>query len=118
MFGLGSIIPIKTGLKVVATEIQNQLDFPVNQFDLIMKVAKDSIDFKVWKPDGTSEMYNYPQTLIKDAIKSIAEEQLTNNEKLDFVVIHFFDDVNKECYADIYFTDENNEQKKVKFTIE
>lgn len=117
MFGLGSIIPLKTGLKIVAGEIENQVGFSVSRFEIIMNVEKDTLDFKVWKPDNSTEMYNYPHALIKDTIKSVSEQQLSTNEKMHYAVVHYDSNENVECYALIYFQDENGEKKQLKHII-
>lgn len=122
MFGLGTIIPLKTGLEVVAQEIEKQLGFPVLRYEIIMKVDNDTLDFKVWKqlPGGgyTTEMYNYPQSLIKDTIKNVAEQQInTDNEKLDYAVIHFDNAAGAECFANIYFTNSSGEKQTIKHII-
>lgn len=121
MFGLGSIIPLRTGLEVVQTEIEKEIGCKVLRFNIIMNVERDSLDFKVWKERSAggfeTAMYSYPDNIIKDTIKGLAESELKNELKndteiLDYVVIHFDSDPNVECFANIYYTDKATGEKK------
>jgi hypothetical protein len=112
MFGLEKLISPLLGLKVVKANLEENLGFKVDKFDIIYKAFNDEISFRIYVND---KIRVYPYDEGKQLAKIIShsiKDKTPEGTIIDYAIILYSD---KQCSAELYF---DNKGVKEKLTIE
>lgn len=107
--GMG--IGLSTGLEMIQLQLSEQLQFNVQEFQMIFTISDLSISFLVKMPDGTGRKYPYnDSTDFCKTVKGILEDNVPKGVSIDYAIAKVS---GTEKLIEIYYQQNGEKHKHV-----